>query len=160
VEFILQEVEHVEKHTYIHIYIHTYIYYVHAQTRGFDPARSQELRGRGCGHTYIHTYIHTYTMFMHRQAELILQEVKNFEGVDVDIKLEGLGGNRRRISGGLYIEAPPRAIWDTLTNYNQLNQYIPNIAESGAQLQVSCVRVCMYVCAHTYLSTHRRITTS
>jgi len=69
------------------------------------------------------------------RAELILQEVKNWEGVNVDIKLEGLGGNRRRISGGLFIEAPPRAIWDTLTNYNELHRYIPNIAESGAQLQ-------------------------
>jgi hypothetical protein len=90
-------------------------------------------------YTYIHTHTHIYiihTIHTHRQGELILQEVKHFEGVDVDIKLEGLGGNRRRISGGLYIEAPPRAIWDTLTNYNQLNQYIPNIAESGAQLQV------------------------
>jgi hypothetical protein len=27
------------------------------------------------------------------------------------------------------------AIWDTLTNYNKLSEYIPNIAESGAQLQ-------------------------
>jgi len=42
-----------------------------------------------------------------RPSSLILKEVKNYEGVNVDIKLEGLGGNRRRISGGLYIEAPP-----------------------------------------------------
>jgi len=111
-----------------------------------------------------------------RPSSLILKEVKNYEGVNVDIKLEGLGGNRRRISGGLYIEAPPSesshklshgtfnlasalsssafplylhhqrdsshrdrrragAIWDTLTNYNKLSEYIPNIAASGAQLQ-------------------------
>jgi len=68
-------------------------------------------------------------------GELILKEVKQVEGVDVNIMLEGLGGNRRRISGGLFIEAPPRAIWDVLTNYNALNEYIPNIAESGAVLQ-------------------------
>jgi len=72
---------------------------------------------------------------MYRPAELILKEVKNVDGVDINIKLEGLGGNRRRISGGLFIEAPPRAIWDVLTNYNNLHEYIPNIAESGAVLQ-------------------------
>ena len=37
--------------------------------------------------------------------------------------------------GGLAIEAPPRAIWDVLTDYNSLNEYIPNIAASGAVLQ-------------------------
>ena len=68
---------------------------------------------------------------MYRPAELILKEVKNVDGVDINIKLEGLGGSRRRISGGLFIEAPPRAIWDVLTNYNNLHEYIPNIAESG-----------------------------
>ncbi|EKX47332.1 hypothetical protein GUITHDRAFT_137515 [Guillardia theta CCMP2712] len=72
---------------------------------------------------------------MYRPAELILKEVKNVDGVDINIKLEGLGGSRRRISGGLFIEAPPRAIWDVLTNYNNLHEYIPNIAESGAILQ-------------------------
>eukprot|EP00802_Teleaulax_amphioxeia_P009322 Tamp_09338.p1 GENE.Tamp_09338~~Tamp_09338.p1 ORF type:complete len:474 (+),score=57.70 Tamp_09338:126-1424(+) len=70
-----------------------------------------------------------------RKSELILKEVKTVDGVDVNIKLESLGGSRRRISGGLLIEAPPRAIWDVLTNYNQLHEYIPNIAASGAQLQ-------------------------
>jgi len=70
-----------------------------------------------------------------RQSELILQEVKTVDGVDVNIKLENLGGSRRRISGGLLIEAPPRAIWDVLTNYNSLHEYIPNIAASGAVLQ-------------------------
>ena len=39
-----------------------------------------------------------------RQSELILQEVKKVDGVDVNIKLESLGGSRRRISGGLLIE--------------------------------------------------------
>lgn len=68
-------------------------------------------------------------------GELILKEVKQVDGIDINIQLEGLGGNRRRISGGLFIEAPPRAIWDVLTNYNSLNEYIPNIAESGAILQ-------------------------
>eukprot|EP00960_Hanusia_phi_P073359 767993-Hanusia_phi.AAC.3 len=74
---------------------------------------------------------------MYRPAELILKEVKNVDGVDINIKLEGLGGNRRRISGGLFIEAPPRAIWDVLTNYNNLHEYIPNIAESGESV-LSC----------------------
>ena len=69
------------------------------------------------------------------KCELLMKEVKNVDGVDVNIKLESLGGNRRSISGGLFIEAPPRAIWDVLTNYNHLQDYIPNIAASGAQLQ-------------------------
>ena len=34
-----------------------------------------------------------------RKAELILKEVKSVDGVDVNIKLENLGGSRRRISG-------------------------------------------------------------
>ncbi|KAJ1483437.1 hypothetical protein T484DRAFT_1800377, partial [Baffinella frigidus] len=33
------------------------------------------------------------------------------------------------------MQAPPRAIWDVLTNYNSLHEYIPNIAASGAVLQ-------------------------
>lgn len=32
-------------------------------------------------------------------------------------------------------QAPARAIWDVLTNYNSLHEYIPNIAASGAVLQ-------------------------
>ena len=35
-----------------------------------------------------------------RKSELLIKEVKNVDGVDVNIKLESLGGNRRRISGG------------------------------------------------------------
>ncbi len=68
-------------------------------------------------------------------ATLLIEEVKSIDGVDVFIRLEGLGGSRRRISGGLHIEAPPRAVWDVLTNYSALSEYIPNIAESGARVQ-------------------------
>ena len=32
-----------------------------------------------------------------RKSELILKEVKTVDGVDVNIKLESLGGSRRRI---------------------------------------------------------------
>ena len=114
-------------------------------------------------------YAHFQALSTSQKSELILKEVKHVDGVDVNIKLENLGGSRRRISGGLIIEvcafsvrlcsvlpyhasircsrylpntnshahvqAPPRAIWDVLTNYNQLHEYIPNIAASGAQLQ-------------------------
>ena len=42
-----------------------------------------------------------------RKSELILKEVKTVDGVDVNIKLESLGGSRRRISGGcIAIPAP------------------------------------------------------
>jgi hypothetical protein len=40
-----------------------------------------------------------------RKAELILREVKHVDGVDVNIKLENLGGSRRRISGELSAKA-------------------------------------------------------
>ncbi len=66
---------------------------------------------------------------------LLIEEVKSIDGIDVFIRLEGLGGSRRRISGGLLIEAPPRAVWDVLTNYSALSEYIPNIAESGSRVQ-------------------------
>eukprot|EP00277_Geminigera_cryophila_P006063 CAMPEP_0179411300 /NCGR_PEP_ID=MMETSP0799-20121207/3821_1 /TAXON_ID=46947 /ORGANISM="Geminigera cryophila, Strain CCMP2564" /LENGTH=291 /DNA_ID=CAMNT_0021183355 /DNA_START=85 /DNA_END=959 /DNA_ORIENTATION=+ len=63
-------------------------------------------------------------------TELILDEIKTTDGVDVAMKLESLGGSKRRISGGILIEAPVRAVWDVLTDYNRLQEYIPNIADS------------------------------
>jgi hypothetical protein len=66
---------------------------------------------------------------------LLIEEVKSVDSVEVFIRLEALGGNRRRISGGLLIDAPARAVWDVLTNYTALSEYIPNIAESGARIQ-------------------------
>ncbi len=66
---------------------------------------------------------------------LLIEEVKSVDGVEVFIRLEALEGNRRRISGGLLIDAPPRAVWEVLTNYSALSEYIPNIAESGARVQ-------------------------
>jgi hypothetical protein len=68
-------------------------------------------------------------------AETISEETQCVDGLDVKMKLERLGGTRRRISAGVEIAAPPNEIWDVLTNYDALQEFIPNIASSNAVVQ-------------------------
>ena len=45
----------------------------------------------------------------------------------IDFQMESLGLTRRRVSGGIVVEAPPAAIWSVLTAYEQLPEVVPNI---------------------------------
>jgi len=65
----------------------------HGSFSRFQPQGLSHGRGRG-GHVLLAAPLTS------RKSELLIKEVKNVDGVDVNIKLESLGGNRRRISGG------------------------------------------------------------
>jgi len=45
----------------------------------------------------------------------------------VDFMMQSLGVTRRRVSGGLLVDAPADVIWQCLTNYEELPDFIPNI---------------------------------
>jgi hypothetical protein len=65
----------------------------HGSFSRFQPQGLSHGRGRG-GRVLLAAPLTS------RKGELLIKEVKNVDGVDVNIKLESLGGNRRRISGG------------------------------------------------------------
>ena len=48
-------------------------------------------------------------------------------GTAVDFHMETLHLTKRRVSGGVLVHAPPGAIWDVLTNYERMPDFIPNI---------------------------------
>lgn len=48
----------------------------------------------------------------------------------VDVQTEHLAGRRRRISAAITIPHPVEQIWQLLTDYDQLADFIPNLAES------------------------------
>lgn len=63
--------------------------------------------------------------------EKIVKEVTEvISGVDINVRLTSLGGRRRRISGGLDIEAPVKRVWEVMTDYEKLPEILPNIVES------------------------------
>ena len=48
-------------------------------------------------------------------------------GTCIDYQMESLHITKRRVSGGIVVEAPPEAIWEVLTAYEQLPDVVPNI---------------------------------
>jgi hypothetical protein len=48
----------------------------------------------------------------------------------VQLTVEDLGGRRRRISGGVDVEAPLARVWHVLTQYALMDRYMPNITRS------------------------------
>lgn len=46
------------------------------------------------------------------------------------LRLEDLGGRRRRISGGIDIPVAPERVWEVLTQYDSMSDYMPNIVSS------------------------------
>ena len=48
-------------------------------------------------------------------------------GTWIDYQMESLHLTRRRVSGGIVVEAPAQDIWDVLTAYEQLPEVVPNI---------------------------------
>merc|ERR1719502_569092 len=45
----------------------------------------------------------------------------------IDYQMERIHLTKRRVSGGIVVEAPPEAIWRCLTAYEQLPEIVPNI---------------------------------
>merc|ERR1719488_126232 len=45
----------------------------------------------------------------------------------VDYQMERIHLTKRRVSGGILVEAPPEAIWECLTEYEKLPEIVPNI---------------------------------
>eukprot|EP00741_Cyanophora_paradoxa_P007079 tig00001086_g6850.t1 len=57
------------------------------------------------------------------------KEVETRDG-DCVLKLERFGWRQRRISGSVLIGAPREHVWELLTAYDKLSDFIPNLAES------------------------------
>lgn len=53
--------------------------------------------------------------------------------VDVALRVENLGGRRRRVSGGVDIDMGTNRIWSVLTRYDCLYMYMPNITKSDVE---------------------------
>jgi ribosome-associated toxin RatA of RatAB toxin-antitoxin module len=49
---------------------------------------------------------------------------------EVDVCTERLGGRRRKISATIQIPRPGEQVWQVLTDYNRLADFIPNLASS------------------------------
>jgi hypothetical protein len=52
------------------------------------------------------------------------------EDADVTLRVEDLGGRRRRISGGIDIDASVARVWHVLTQYGLMDKYMPNVVQS------------------------------
>jgi len=65
-------------------------------------------------------------------VEAVLQELSvPIDGGEVHLRLEALGGRRRRMSGGIFIEAPLPRVWAVLTQYARMHEFLPNIVSSA-----------------------------
>lgn len=69
------------------------------------------------------------------------EEIDNVEDI-IDLKIEKSGKNSRRITATIEVEAPLDAVWNVLTDYERLADFIPGLAvsqllerrENGARL--------------------------
>jgi Polyketide cyclase / dehydrase and lipid transport len=52
------------------------------------------------------------------------------EDADVALRVEDLGGRRRRVSGGIDIDASVARVWHVLTQYALMDKYMPNVVQS------------------------------
>lgn len=67
-------------------------------------------------------------------VEAVLQELTvSIDGGEVHLRLEALGGRRRRMSGGIFIEAPLARVWAVLTQYGRMAEFLPNIVASAVK---------------------------
>lgn len=57
------------------------------------------------------------------------EEIDNVEDI-VDLKIEKTGKNARKITATIEVEAPLDAIWNVLTDYERLADFIPGLAVS------------------------------
>merc|ERR1719409_1900602 len=52
----------------------------------------------------------------------------------IDYQMERIHLTKRRVSGGIVVEAPPEAVWACLTAYEQLPEIVPNILSNEVTL--------------------------
>eukprot|EP01018_Ginkgo_biloba_P008495 Gb_11320 [translate_table: standard] len=72
--------------------------------------------------------------------QIVEQELENVD--NVILRIEKLGKNSRRISATIEVDAPLDAVWNVLTDYERLADFIPGLAvsqllerrENGARL--------------------------
>lgn len=57
------------------------------------------------------------------------EEIDNVEDI-IDLKIEKTGKNSRKITATIEVEAPLDAIWNVLTDYERLADFIPGLAVS------------------------------
>lgn len=61
----------------------------------------------------------------------MFQQMASFEnGENSEVIIEAPSLNSRRITSSILIEAPLLDVWSTLTSYNKLSTYIPNLVQS------------------------------
>jgi hypothetical protein len=63
-------------------------------------------------------------------VRVIRDDLVTVEDADVTLRVEDMGGRRRRISGGIDIDAPVSRVWHVLTQYTLMDKYMPNITQS------------------------------
>ena len=71
----------------------------------------------------------------------VRDEVLYEGGTAVDFRMENLALTRRRVSGGVLVRAPPEAIWDVLTDYEAMPDFIPNILSNVVTRDAASGRV-------------------
>ncbi|CAK9165929.1 unnamed protein product [Ilex paraguariensis] len=49
---------------------------------------------------------------------------------DIEIEIEKIGNNRRRIRSQIVVQASLQTVWDVLTNYERLADFVPGLAVS------------------------------
>ncbi len=59
------------------------------------------------------------------------------ETAEVALRVENLGGRRRRVSGGVDIAKSAQRVWDVLTRYECNELYMPNITKSEVERSLS-----------------------
>lgn len=63
-------------------------------------------------------------------VRVIENKLVTFDDVDVAIRVEDMGGRRRRLTGGIDIECPVSRVWDVLTKYDKMHRFMPNLTQS------------------------------
>jgi carbon monoxide dehydrogenase subunit G len=62
-------------------------------------------------------------------------------GTNVDFHMETLHLTKRRVSGGVLVHAAPGTIWDVLTHYERMPDFIPNILSNVVTRDAASGRV-------------------
>lgn len=68
-------------------------------------------------------------------VRIIQDRIVTVGDADVKLLVEDLGGRRRRISGGIDIEAATNRVWHVLTQYALMDQFMPNITKSDVEVR-------------------------
>ena len=75
--------------------------------------------------------------FMPQQQREVLYEGSSA----IDFQMEVLHLTKRRVSGGVLVQAPPEAVWSIITDYEGMPDMIPNILSNVVRREKSTGRV-------------------